>query len=152
MKKVFPILLIIVLLTACGNKTTPTEAPTTALLLTYTLYIPNSNADGFDTKEISVQEITHENVMDELQKAVVLTENVWINEFLVEDNQLKIDFNIVFADILCTTGSAGEYMIMGSVVNTYLSAYQAESVFITVNGEILETGHVIYDFPITNME
>ena len=152
MKKVFPILLIIILLTACGNKTTPTEAPTTAHLLTYTLYIPNNNADGFDTKEISVQEITHENVLDELQKAVVLTENVWINEFLIEDNQLKIDFNIVFADILCTTGSAGEYMIMGSVVNTFLSAFDAESIFITVNGEILETGHVIYDFPITYME
>ena len=43
-------------------------------------------------------------------------------------------------------------MIMGSVVNTYLSAYDAESVFITVNGEILETGHMIYDFPITYME
>ena len=152
MKRLFAILPISLLLTACGKEAPPTEAATTAPMLTYTLYIPNSNADGFDTNEISVQEITPENILDELQTAVVLTENVWINDFQIEDSQLKIDFNVVFADILCTTGSAGEYMVMGSVVNTFLSAYQAESVFITVNGEILETGHVIYDFPITYME
>ena len=163
MKKFFAILLICTLLTACAGETPPSEtsiplpetsAPMaeTSPVYTYTLYIPNSNADGFDTKQIEAPEITPENVLTELQKAVVLTQNVFINAFHIEDGQLRIDFNSVFADIICTTGTAGEYMIMGSVVNTFLGAFNAESVLITVDGEILESGHVIYDFPITHME
>jgi hypothetical protein len=43
-------------------------------------------------------------------------------------------------------------MVLGSLVNTYLSAYQAETVLITVEGQILESGHVIYDFPMGYFE
>ena len=39
-------------------------------------------------------------------------------------------------------------MVVGSVVNTFLDAFQAESVYFTVDGQILESGHVIYDFAI----
>jgi len=65
---------------------------------------------------------------------------------------LNIDFNRSFADLICSMGTAGELMITGSVVNTFLSAFQAESVYFTVDGEILESGHVIYDFPLTFVE
>ena len=43
-------------------------------------------------------------------------------------------------------------MITGSVVNTYITAFQAESVYFTINGNILESGHVVYDFPLTFTE
>ena len=44
------------------------------------------------------------------------------------------------------SGTAGEYLTMGSVVNTFLTAFDAETMTLTVNGKPLETGHDIYDY------
>ena len=46
-------------------------------------------------------------------------------------------------------GTAGESATIKAVVNTFLDAYGAQEAYITVDGEILESGHVIYDFPRT---
>ena len=68
------------------------------------------------------------------------------------DTQLTLDFNQAFADQLKTYGTSGERMMIGCVVNTFLRAYDAQTVYITIDGGILESGHVIYDFPIGFME
>lgn len=130
----------------------PTQAATTAPVLAYTLYLPDENAEGFDEKEIQTGLINADTVLAELQAAGVLPEGVLINAFGADGNQLNIDFNQAFADLVCSMGTSGERMIIGSVVNTYMSAFQAESVYFTIDGEILESGHVVYDFPITFVE
>lgn len=137
--------------------TAVTEIPETQpvaglVLLTYELYLPNDNADGFESVIVETDQITAESVLAELQTRGALPETVAINSFSAEGSQLNIDFNRAFGDLVCSTGTAGELMITGSMVNTYLSAFQAESVFFTVEGEILESGHVIYDFPLTFAE
>lgn len=120
--------------------------------VTYQLYLPNANADGFDAMTIRATEITADLILAELQYNGVLPDTVVINSFESKLTQLNIDFNRAFADLVCSMGTAGEMMIIGSVVNTFLSAFQAESVYITVDLEILESGHVIYDTPITFIE
>ena len=70
----------------------------------------------------------------------------------MEGSQLFLDFNAAFSDQLVTYGTAGELMMIGSVVNTFLSAYGADTVMITVDGQIMESGHVIYDFPLAYHE
>ena len=134
----------------------PTEAapPETdpVMTLTYRIYLPNDNADGFDIQDVDTTVITAESVLKELQDRGALPETVAINAFGADGTQLNIDFNQAFADLICSMGTTGELMITGSVVNTYLSAFQAESVFFTVNGDVLESGHVIYDFPLTFVE
>lgn len=131
-----------------------TEPPAAQLpiTLTYQIFLPNDNADGFDIETVETIQITAESVLAELITRGALPEGVAINTFHFEGTQLIMDFNQSFADLICSMGTAGELMITGSVVNTYLSAFQAESVFFTVNGEILESGHVIYDFPLTFVE
>lgn len=174
MKRILTILLICVLLAGCAAaagqqeptilpviETDPTQLPTTEteppatqmpMLLVYQLYLPNDNADGFEVQTVETTEITADSVLAELQSRGALPESVAVNRFSSEGTQLNIDFNQPFADLICSMGTAGELMITGSVVNTYLSAFQAESVFFTVNGEILESGHVVYDFPLTFVE
>ena len=126
----------------------PVEDPTESIpqLLSYNIYVPNENANGFVVETISTEEISEETVLAELKKYNVLTEDVSINSFNVENNLITIDFNQAFADIVCSMGTSGEMMVLGSVVNTFLDAFQAESVYFTVDGEILESGHAIYDF------
>lgn len=120
--------------------------------LSYSIYIPNSNADGFDTEIISVKEISAETVLNELKNYKVLPADVSINNFKIEDGLITIDFNKSFSDLVCSMGTSGETMIVGSVVNTFLDAFQAEAVYITVNGDILESGHIIYDFELDFFE
>lgn len=55
---------------------------------------------------------------------------------------------IAFQNQRKSYGTSGENMLLGCVVNTFLDAYKAETVFITVDGGILESGHAIYDFPL----
>lgn len=136
--------------------TAPTEeAPSETApdpTVNYRLYLPDENAENFVVKDIQTGHITADGILGELQANGVLPESVIINAFGADGNQLNIDFNSAFGDLVSSMGTSGERMIIGSVVNTYLNAFQAESVFFTVEGEILESGHVVYDFPITFVE
>lgn len=142
--------------------TVPTEraeVPTTIPIgtaspvkLSYVLYLPDENAEYFVPVPVETDRIDADTVLAALQEHNALPDTVLINAFGSDGNKLIIDFNQAFGDLVSSTGTSGERMIVGSVVNTFLSAFQAESVYFTVEGEILESGHVIYDFPITFME
>ena len=163
MKKILIFLCVLLLAGCCTPKpdvSTPTQASNHAsseplVTESYLIYLPLEGADGFERITLNVPEISPEGVLSELQNHNVLPETVMINQLEVKDIQLNLDFNQAFADLVCSTGTAGELMIIGSVVNTYLSAYQSynvECVLITVEGSSWESGHVIYDIPIGPVE
>ena len=155
MRKILCILFAIMLfgLAACDGSSAsaePVSSPTeTPALLSYTVYIPNDNADGFNEESVSTETIAPENILNELKNQKVLPDAVSINSFAIDNGVITIDFNKAFADIVCSMGTSGELMIVGSVVNTFLDAFQSKSVFFTVDGQILESGHTIYDFNLT---
>ena len=167
MKKLIPLLLCCLLLAGCINpnvplETTPTESeplgvteiatdpatdPETEPPVTVTIYYGNDNADGFETAEVQVEEIDMNVLVEQLIAHGVLPENVHIGSMQFEGTCLNLNFSASFGDYVCTMGTAGEYIVMGSVVNTFLTAWpEAETVFITANSETIETGHNIYDF------
>ena len=115
-------------------------------LLSYSVYVPNSNVDGFDMITIYTEDISAESVLSELEKWDVLPDAVSTYSFRIDDGLISIDFNQAFGDAVCAMGTSGEYMIVGSVVNTFLDAFGAESLFFTVDGQVLESGHAVYDF------
>ena len=60
--------------------------------------------------------------------------------------------NAAFGAGMMSTGTTGEMLYLGALVNTVLDHADAESVLLTVEGEPLETGHNIYDEPIRRIE
>ena len=124
---------------AAGNEAEPA----------YTVYLPNANADGFETETITAEEISAQTVLTELKNRNVLPDTISINSFHIDNGLITIDFNQAFANVVCSMGTSGELMIVGSVVNTFLDAFQADSVYFTVDGQVLESGHTIYDFAMT---
>ena len=112
------------------------------------IYSPNEMADGFVTEEIETSEVTESWVVEQLIAKGVIPGNVQalscteIQEGGVKS--LKLDLNQAFADFLQSLGSTGEYMVVGSVCNTFLDAYQCNQIQITVAGNALETGHTEY--------
>ena len=157
MKQILIILLCCLLLNGCAQHEPappitaapgdPTVAPTYPMQH-FTLYYGDENAEKFLSREVQVSEVTKEMIISELIAAGVLADGAAINSIEKSGTQLHADFNKAFADQLCAMGTSGEYMIIGSTVNTLLSAFHAEALLITVDGEILESGHVIYDFPL----
>ena len=122
----------------------PTPQP-----LSYSIYVPNDNADGFITETVRTEEISAEAVLTALTERNVLPDTVSLNRFSIDGGLITLDFNQAFADAVCSMGTGGELMIVGSVVNTFLDAFQAESVYFTVDDQILESGHTLYDFSIS---
>ena len=124
----------------------PTEAPTTASV-TFFLYTPNENVAGFEKREVTLGTLDAQAILELLIAEDVLNENVALNSVELQNDQLLLDFNSAYFDQLVTYGTSGELMMMGSVVNTYLDAYDAQSVVIIADGQIMESGHVVYDYP-----
>lgn len=97
--------------------------------------------------------------MEQLILAQVLTESTQANTLeqavrseAPDQTTLNVDFSASFRDHILSMVTAGEYGIIGSVMNTFLTAYNAQSMVITVNGEVLETGHAVYDTALTYFE
>lgn len=166
MKRLFLLCLCCFLLSACSRTSsdataspqpqiplaTATEAHTEAASQSFLVYRGDDNAEFFLSEEVFVTEINEAVVTEQLIAAGILSEDTAVTSIHLEGTELIIDFNQAFADRVCSMGTSGERIIVGSTVNTFLSAYSASSVRFTVNGEILESGHVIYDFPLEFMQ
>ena len=121
------------------------------------IYYGDANAEYILSTTIPKQEVTPELLLGELAKHDVLPTGIGINHINVEENSgsgttLAVDFSQDFQEHLFSQGTAGEFIMMGSVVNTFLKAYGADSMTITVDGNMLESGHCIYENSMTYYE
>ena len=57
--------------------------------------------------------------------------------------------NAAFLNGLRQYGTSGESLTMGSLVNTFLRFYDLSSIRVTAAGKTIETGHNIYNRPLT---
>lgn len=113
------------------------------------IYYGDSNVQYLLSKEVVVEEIAPNYIVEELILENVLPENVKVNriEFLEDNGEsaMKIDFSSAFAERLAQLGTSGELIMIGSVTNTFLEAYKVEKMLMTVDGQTVESGHSIYD-------
>ena len=134
-----------------------------------TLYLPDDQAESFEevTETVDAQP---QGVVDALIAHGALPEGVKVNSFSMTDNgtetqegdtvsytagdtlHIDLDLSQEFADAASSTGTAGEQLLLGSLVNTMLKAYNADEITITCDGAPLETGHNVYDQPLTFFE
>lgn len=131
-----------------------------------TLYLPDDQAEFFTevTETVSAEP---QGIVDALIAHGALPEGVTVNDFRIADNgvettdgetvsytagdtlHIDLDLSAAFGEALSSAGTSGETMILGSVVNTMLTAYNADTITITCDGAVLETGHNVYDEPLT---
>ena len=116
------------------------------------IYYADSQAEHVISENIGEEEVTPEFLLSQLAKHNVISKKTKINSIKQTKSEsggssLIVDFSQEFQDDLFTQGTAGEFLMMGSVVNTFLRAYDADNMTITVNGNPLESGHCIYEKP-----
>lgn len=121
------------------------DSSTSTAEIPVTLYYPNDTAEYLLSKEAFVSELSPQALMDLLRDEGILSETVTVNSFTVDNyNSIQLDLSANFGQILNSSGSAGEYIIVGSVVNTFITAFEADSVFLTVDGQT-QYGQGMYD-------
>lgn len=156
-------LLMMLSMTGCTNETSDIKAPEVqpesekeaaeeAEPVKVLIYYGNASADGFEQKEVEIMELTPQNLIGELAKLNVVSIDTEVKSFEQDGKALKLDLSKGFSKYLNMMGSSGEYIVMGGLVNTFLDAYDGESILITVEGEMLESGHTSYEGPLTFFE
>jgi hypothetical protein len=65
-----------------------------------------------------------------------------------DDDSATVDMNAAYHQAVNSGGTAREYMIIGSLVNTLVITYGLTELTITIDGNVLETGHEVYDYPL----
>lgn len=174
MKKIFILLLtaaFIFALGACGDsvlagKTPPsaeTEAPIQLIVpeasepedapaedaapgVPVTLYFGYDNCEYIISEPAEVSELTPQALADLLFEKGVFSSAFTVNSFSIDpDGVMKLDLSKEFSSMIRSTGTAGEHIMMGSLVNTFIDAFDLEGLYLSVDGVTLESGHCIYD-------
>ncbi len=117
--------------------------------VTVSLYVSNDSADGLLRTTAELPALTAENVTAALVSAAVLPEQTTVRAFSADGDHLSLDLSQEFAAGVRRSGTAGETMILSSLTNTFLEAFGASSLTLTVEGAPLETGRNVYDAPLT---
>lgn len=116
--------------------------------ITFLVYAPDDDWTNFATYEMTIPELDPDMVLQLLYEYGAISRKVYTNTAEVTGSCLHLDLSEDFYLELLTMGSTGEKFLIGSVVNSFISAYGVETVMITANQQIMDSGHVIYDFPL----
>ena len=110
-----------------------------------TIVVYQSNPEGdrlISTEGVPIESLTPENVLQTLIDKGEMSSDVRVLSFNQSGGLIKLDLSPEFNDFMAAQGSWGEFVVLGSVVNTFLSAFNAENILITVGGGVLSTPHV----------
>ena len=119
-----------------------------------TLYVPNETADGLIEKTVQVEQTGAP--AEELVQALVgegaLPKGTAVGHWSSSSDTppaVTVDLNAAFAEGIPNQGTAGETMILASLVNTLWAYYTPSELTVTADGNPIETGHNVYDMPFT---
>ena len=121
--------------------------------LSVTLYKGDDNAEFVIPVECEIAEQSPQAIADKLVELGVFSAPVTANSFTVDNsNVIHLDMGQDFAAQIFSSGTAGEHIIVGSLVNSFISVYEADAVLITVEGSTFESGHAVYDYALSFFE
>lgn len=112
------------------------------------IYIPDEQQENFESVGTEVEANSDQAIVDALVSASVLPDGCEVLSVTQDEAALTLDMNMVFGNAIRSSGTAGETSMVYALVNTFAQAYGAETVMITVEGGLFETGHQVYDAPL----
>ena len=113
------------------------------------IYCGDEQAENIVQKTVYVEEVTEQTIMEELSSTLNLDAQAGLRNISFGtyggDKVVILDFNQAFADYLKKLSQQGENIVMGSITNTFLEAYQSELLLVTAEEKVLDTGRTIYE-------
>ena len=122
-----------------------------------TVFYGNDTAEFLLSRIVTVPEINAGEIIGQLQEAQVLGGDITLLRMEIgSDGCMILNFNEAFGQQLGMYGSAGEYLMVGSTVDTFLAAFpECDRVRILIEGEPCSYGQMDYSQPFeqfTNVE
>lgn len=152
MKRGIIVLALVLALSGCGTngniKEPENGTETVGANTEVTLYISNENGDGFVEKEAKLEELTPEAILSALAEERVVPSEAKVLSFSQEGKTLTLDLSREYQEYVMSFGTSGELITIGGVVNTFLKAYDADTITILVEGEAWDSGHAEIDGPL----
>lgn len=116
------------------------------------IYYGNGASDELTTEVSMMEQVTAENLIEALLKHNIVSLGTKVNSFEERENNgvktLYLDLSKTFHEYLKTMTKEGENIIIYSVAATFLKAYDADEIVITVNGAVLKTDYATYEEPL----
>lgn len=138
---------------AVSEQPAVSEEPVAPSGVSVTLYKGDDNAENVIPVECEIAEQSPQAIVDKLVELGVFGSAVTANSFTVDNsNVIHLDMGQDFAALIFSSGTAGEHIMVGSLVNSFISVYEADAVLITVDGKPFESGHAVYDFALSFFE
>lgn len=113
------------------------------------IFFGNENGDGIISEVVEMEPVTATKVLGELTKKNIVSADSRVIGLSKQTKDgkihLKLNMSKEFGEYVSMMGTSGEYIVVGSLVNTFLKAYDAEDVLILIEGEPFETGHQLYE-------
>lgn len=112
------------------------------------IYKPDDQAEDLESQRVKVEGMNEKSLLQALKDAEVLKKDIKILSYEKKDKKIAVDFNEAFGTYFKQMGSAEEHLKMQAVAKTFCKNLGADSFSFTVEGEVLETGHQVYEEPI----
>ncbi len=117
-----------------------------------TIYYGNGASSELKTEVNEVEQITAENLISALAKHNIVSLDTKVNAFeeqeIVGKKTIYLDLSKSFREYLKTMTKEGESIIVASVTDTFLEAYNADELVLLIEGDVLKTGHASYEEPL----
>lgn len=145
-----------------GNQTpsvssAPAAASTTARKTQIQLYYADAQCDFLQTRTVELNELSPQTLLQVLQADGMLDKGVKMQNWLATDRDdpyrdtvLTLDLSKAFQDQL-SANAVTEHTILASLVNTFLDAYHATEITLTVDGKPLKAKTVQTSEPFSYM-
>ena len=118
------------------------------ILYSFDVYVPNEDKSEVELVRSEARSLDEALVLQRLVEQRVLPETVVINSFQEGMYDLTLDLNGEFQTYLDGMQDWEADMYVTCVANSYLSAYGADVITITVDGGTLEAGGHVYSEPL----
>ncbi|NYB75051.1 GerMN domain-containing protein [Sedimentibacter hydroxybenzoicus DSM 7310] len=121
-----------------------------SLIQTVTLYYPDIDGVHLNSVDVQVSFNTNDSTKDVIEKTVkdlsvyeLFSINTEINELYFDENDesVHIDLSNNFIEEM-NAGSGFESLMLQSIANTLGSYYGVENIYLTVDGNLYESGHI----------
>ena len=115
------------------------------------IYYGNGTVGGLKMEEVSMSEISAATLLGLLGRHNIVSIDTKAQNFEEKEENGKktiyLDLSKQFKDYVKMMGKDGEYIVIAGLTDTFLSAYQADELVLTVAGTTLVTNYNKYDVP-----
>ena len=105
-----------------------------------TIFIPNDNADGLNKREVTVNHLTAYSIVNALADNGVVPKATKALKFDVKNKIGYLDISSSIYDL--NSGSSAETLMLDSIRETFLKAFNIEKIKLTVDGKPYTGQHI----------